>query len=137
MVYIVFQRCIFADTNIHHSETMSIFFLKKFLPGKAPVCLILFALTACGPDKEAIINEKVLERVHAFRQKKNAECSNTLLAEAEKIVDSVLLAEAKMELGDSLASLRPARPPKPAPLSPIDSLTVQPIFEPASSTRGK
>lgn len=97
---------------------------------------MLFALNACGSDKEVIINQKVSERVNAFREKKKAECQFILLAEAEKIVDSLLLAEAMMELSDSL-TLRPAKPVKPAPLPPIDSLPVQPIFEPASSTGGK
>lgn len=90
----------------------------------------------CGPDKEIIIQAKVKERLTAFREKKNAECRAELLAEAEKIVDSLLLVEAKMELGDSLARLRPFKPPKPSPLPPIDTLPVQPIFESASSTSG-
>ncbi len=97
---------------------------------------MLFALSACGSDKEVIINQKVKERVNAFRVKKNTECQFLLLAEAEQIVDSLLLAEAKMELNDSL-TLRPVKPVKPAPLPPIDSLPVQPIFEQASSTSGK
>jgi hypothetical protein len=105
--------------------------LKKFLFLLATYCI------ACGSDKEMKVNEKVAERLTAFREKKNAECRSELLAEAEKIVDSILLAEAKMELSDSLDRMRPAKPPKPAPLPPIDSLPVQPIFEPASSTGGK
>ena len=90
-----------------------------------------------GPDKEVIVNEKVSEKVNAFRDKKNMECRQKLLVEAEQIVDSLLLAEAKMELGDSLTRLRPAKPLKPAPLPPIDSLKVQPIFTPAPSADGK
>ena len=105
--------------------------LKKFLFLLAINCI------ACESDKEKIVNEKVAERLTAFREKKNAECRSELLDEAEQIVDSLLLAEAKMELSDSLIRLRPAKPPKPTPLPPIDSLPVQPIFKPESSTGGK
>ena len=105
--------------------------LKKFF------FLLAICCAACGRDKEKIINDKVAERVNTFRSKKNVECRDALVAEAEKIVDSLLLAEAKMELGDSLTRLRPARPIKPSPIPPIDSLLVKPIFAPDSSTRNK
>jgi hypothetical protein len=112
--------------------------MKQLSSGKFSIKIWLkigaaIAITGCGPDNDVIIKEKVTERVTSFREKKNAECRVALLAEAEKIVDSLLLAEAKMELGDSL--LRPSKPAQPAPVLPIDSLPVLPIFEAASSTR--
>ncbi|HRI58508.1 MAG TPA: hypothetical protein PK228_02260 [Saprospiraceae bacterium] len=115
---------------------MRAFFSTFFFQWWGFILPMLFVLNACGSDKEVIINQKVSERVKAFREKKNVECQFSLLAEAEQIVDSLLLAEAKMELSDSI-TLRPVKPAKPAPLPPIDSLPVRPIFEPASSTRGK
>lgn len=104
---------------------------------KKEIVLLAICCISCGHDKEKIIREKVKERVTTFREKKKVECRDALLVEAEKIVDSLLLAEAKMELSDSLVRMRPARPMRPAPLAPIDSLPVRPIFDPASSTRGK
>lgn len=105
--------------------------LKKY------IFLLAIFCGGCGTDEDSLVNEKVAERLATFREKKNAECRSDLLAEAEQIVDSLLLSEAKMELGDSLARLRPAKPVKPAPLPPIDSLPVQPIFEPDSSKNNK
>src|SRR5690606_27101290 len=116
---------------INHITVNSGNFLKKGFFLLAICCI------SCGGDKEKIINEKVAERLTAFREKKRAECRDALLAEAEKIVDSLLLAEARMELSDSLVRMRPARPARPAPLAPIDSLPVRPIFDPASSTRNR
>lgn len=102
----------------------------------AIVCLCLMLL-GCGGDKESIVQEKVAERVTAFKEKKRAECRESLLLKAEKTVDSLLLTEAQQALNDSLSRLRPGRPFQPAPVPPIDSLSVKPIFEgirPASPT---
>ena len=98
---------------------------------------LLLCAVACGPDKEQIVAAKIAERVTDFRKKESAKCRDALLRDAESIVDSLLLEEARAALGDSLAALRPFKPPKPAPVPPIDSLSVAPIFQAASSTRSK
>ncbi len=92
-------------------------------------CLCFLLLASCGDDKETIVQEKVAERVTAFKVKKSAECLESLLQTAERRVDSLLLTEAQDALNDSLARLRPWRPFQPAPIQPIDSLTVKPIFD--------
>jgi len=91
--------------------------------------LILLPLSSCSSDNEAIVQEKVAERVTAFKAKKSAECLESLLETAERKVDSLLLAEAQNALNDSLSRLRPWRPFQPPPIQPIDSLTVKPIFD--------
>lgn len=81
--------------------------------------------------------EKVQERVEAFRKKRTEACRESLLQEAERTVDSLLLTAAQQELNDSLTRLRPGRPFQPAAIPPIDSLGISPIFpspKPASST---
>lgn len=75
------------------------------------------------------MQEKVAERVSVYRAKKMMDCRESLLLEAGKIADSLLLAEAQAALRDSLARSRPNRPYKPAPLSPLDSGQVKPIFD--------
>jgi hypothetical protein len=97
--------------------------------------LITGAPIGCGTDKETIIQKKVAERVAEFRTKKRQECTTALLADAEKIVDSLLLDEAKQQLNDSLMRTRPSRPVQPADIPAIDSSAVAPIVRPASSTR--
>jgi hypothetical protein len=98
--------------------------------------VLLLCPTACGPDKEQIVAEKIAERVSDFRKKESMKCRAALLRDAESIVDSLLLEEARAALGDSLAALRPFKPPKPALIPAIDSLSIAPIFKTASSTRG-
>jgi hypothetical protein len=98
--------------------------------------VLLLCSVACGPGKEQIIAEKIAERVSDFRKKESLKCRTALLRDAESIVDSLLLEEARAGLGDSLAALRPFKPPKPALIPAIDSLSIAPIFKSASSTRG-
>ena len=100
-------------------------------------CLLLFLLAllaGCGRDKEATVVAKVAERVQAFREKHLADCHAALRRDAEHRVDSLLLAEAKGSLEDSLARLRPFKPVAPPPVLPIDSLSVRPIFDPAQQS---
>ncbi len=91
------------------------------------ICIILLA--SCRRDTEEIVQAKVAERVQAFRVKHLAECQTALLRDAEKRVDSILLAEATGTLADSLARLKPFKPTQPPAVAPIDSLSVRPIFE--------
>ena len=98
--------------------------------------VLLLCPVACGPDKEQIVAAKIAERVSDFRKKESLKCRVALLRDAESIVDSLLLEEAKAALGDSLAALRPFKPAKPALIPAIDSLSIAPIFKAASSTRG-
>lgn len=88
-----------------------------------------FLTTACGPDKQTVIQQKVNGRVAEFVKKKKEECRISLLEQAEKIVDSLLLAEAQAQLRDSLNRTRPFKPAEPVPVPPIDSAEVKPIFK--------
>ncbi|MBC7777361.1 MAG: hypothetical protein H7246_18150 [Phycisphaerae bacterium] len=92
-------------------------------------CLGLLLLASCQGDADAIVQEKVAERVTAFKEKKRGECREALLNIAERTVDSLLLTEAQNALNDSLARLRPGRPFQPMPIPPIDCLKVKPIFD--------
>ncbi len=83
---------------------------------------------SCGPERSEIIQREVSSRVAEFRKKKALDCQNALLSEAERMVDSLLLSEAKAALADSLLRGRPTKPLKPAPIPPIDSAVVKPIF---------
>ncbi|MDO8365916.1 MAG: hypothetical protein Q7T20_03900 [Saprospiraceae bacterium] len=117
--------------------TTKYFFRTAFVPA---ACFCTLLLASCFGDKEAIVQEKVAERVIAFKEKKSAECLEALLQTAEQTVDSLLLMEAQNSLNDSLTRLRPGRPFQPQPIQPIDSLTVKPIFDgfgPASRSGGQ
>jgi len=96
-----------------------------------PVLLLVFCLLtpACGPDEQTVVQQKVDGRVAEFVKKKKEECRISLLEQAEKIVDSLLLNEAQLQLRDSLNRTRPFKPVEPIPVLPIDSAEVKPIFK--------
>lgn len=119
------------------------YFPQNWVPvgwGKGNWMVILFLLpvllAGCGRNKEAIVQSKVAERVQVFREKQLADCRTALRYDAEHRVDSLLLAEAKGSLEDSLARLRPFKPVLPPPVPPIDSLSVRPIFDPTQRPSG-
>jgi hypothetical protein len=89
----------------------------------------LLLLASCSPDQERIVQAKVEEKIKDFVKKKQLECRSSLLYEAEKKVDSMLLAEARLELQDSLNRTKPIPPAEPPIVPPLDSLEIKPIFE--------
>ena len=89
----------------------------------------LLTLAACSRGKERLIREKVADRVNDYRKRRLAECQASLLTDAEKIVDSLLLHEALNEVNDSLRGMRPFKPLPPGAIAPIDSGVVKPIFD--------
>ena len=76
-----------------------------------------------------LIQKKIQVNVDNFRRKHYAECQSYLLRDAEQIVDSLLLSEAQAELRDSLSRSKPFKPVQPPDVPPIDSLSINPIFE--------
>jgi hypothetical protein len=95
-------------------------FLALFLS----ICIVF-----CKKDQEAVVNFKVEEIVKKFRDKKIMDCRGDLLSKAEKIVDSLLLQEARASLQDSLLQRKPFKPAQPESIPPIDSAVVAPLFK--------
>ncbi len=93
-------------------------------------CFVVLGSMGCKKDNSRIINARVEERVNVVRVKKMEECRAQLYAEANKVVDSLMLAEAQAGLNDSLLNRRPGKPYKPAPIPPVDTLPVKPLFKP-------
>lgn len=92
-------------------------------------CVSAGWMGSCKPDQEKIVQDKVNERIADFVKKKKAECRASLLTEAERLVDSILLADARAELRDSLQRTKPFAPQQPPEVPPIDTLEVKPVFE--------
>jgi hypothetical protein len=88
----------------------------------------LSGFMGCETSKDQRIRQLIDDKVDDFRKTKTLECRTNLLSEAERKVDSILLAEAQNKLRDSLTNSKPVRPAQPAQVSPIDSFEIAPIF---------
>lgn len=105
-----------------------IFFSKKREIVAAAGVFAAVIFTACQTDKSEIIQKQVAERVTKYRAEQLTEHRQKLLDEASRMVDSLLLDEARTKLQDSLGHVRPFKPGKPEAIPPIDSAVVKPLF---------
>jgi hypothetical protein len=90
--------------------------------------LFSFVSSGCQEDRSAMVRQKVQERVAEFREKQRVACRMALYEKAGRMADSILIAEAKQEVQDSLGRLRPFRPSQPPDVPPVDSARVAPLF---------
>lgn len=92
-------------------------------------CLFFFLVSSgCQEDKSVVVRQKVEERVAEFREKQRMACRLSLYEKAGRMADSILIAEAKQEIQDSLGRLRPFRPSQPPDVPPVDTARVAPLF---------
>jgi hypothetical protein len=117
-------------------------FRVTFFPNRVIFFFIIYVyiciLNSCDDNRETIIFQKTKERVDDYREERLEAYRSQLLADAEKIVDSLLLTEAAQSLLDSLNRSRPGRPVQPPDVPAIDTAPVRPLFaqpKTASSTR--
>ncbi len=94
-----------------------------------------WVIFGCEGDTSPVVEEKVREQVDEFRKREIEKCRRVLMAEAEHVVDSLLLKEAMAAIEDSLRRQYPPKPVKPPLLPPFDSAAVRPIFDTAQSMR--
>ncbi len=96
---------------------------------KATAIFLFFSLLcACNNRRDLIIQQQVQQNIQEYRKKYRAESEAKFLLEAGHLADSILLAEARTALADSLARHKPVKPVQPPPIPPIDSAGVKPIF---------
>lgn len=102
--------------------------------------LLLFAIAACvvaagcsgTENKTDIVAAAVAENIKSFKQERYAECRGRVFDEASRIVDSILLEEARQRImtrTDITVPARPDKPDKPEVRSPLDTVAVKPFFE--------
>lgn len=110
------------------------------------VLLLLALANACESsthlDIDAVIEEKVQERLDEFQRIIKLRCQIEVLNEAGEIADSIILREARLQKDTLDRPFRPDRPSEPVLKRLEDSLPLAPLFpdsiqlKPASSTLG-
>ena len=95
---------------------------------------MLFSLIiACKKEKKQAkptVKELVAQNIKAFKQERLEECHKEAIIEADRLVDSILLANAKNKKAFAIIKPPiPEKPIKPTALQPIDSSAVKPILD--------
>lgn len=92
-------------------------------------CLLWSCESVTHIDAEAVIEEKVQERLDKFKRILFDKCKKEVLEKAELQADSIIFERAKA-LRDSIDKpFRPMRPNEPEKLELQDSLELAPLFE--------
>jgi hypothetical protein len=101
--------------------------------------LVLFCLgmAACvnkppAKTKEEVIQEKVSQRLNTWKNDWEKKCRKEIMERATAIVDSTILANARLNRDASGMSRLPQRPEKPGFAAPDDSMPVRPLLPPPS-----
>ena len=80
-------------------------------------------------DVQALIDKEVEERVSAYTRIKIDGCRDELLKEANRLADSILIAEAFFERDTTQRPLKPEKPEKPAFKISKDTTPIKPLFD--------
>ncbi|MEL6655382.1 MAG: hypothetical protein AAFP77_02905 [Bacteroidota bacterium] len=95
--------------------------------------ILFFGLLSCESathvDIDAVIEEKVQERLDEFRRVINERCEAKALEEAGMLADSIIIAQARLKQDTSNRPPRPLRPDQPEPMTLEDSLELAPLFD--------
>ena len=97
------------------------------------VLLLTSFLSTCSSpseiDVDAVIHEKVTERLASFKQVLEQNCRDKVYEEAGLIADSIILEYAKMKKDTNYRPLRPLRPEQPEFQVLEDTLLLEPLFD--------
>lgn len=98
-------------------------------------------LSACQSsthvDTDAVIEEKVQERLAEFKRVIDLRCREKVLEEAGLIADSLVLRQARLKKDTFQRPIKPVRPDEPELKTLNDSLPLKPFFEPSLSQPDK
>jgi hypothetical protein len=92
-------------------------------------------LGACGADErdeaaiKAAIQETLKKKIANFKKVRRQRCLNDIYDEANIIVDSILLEEARQKRDTIGKPARPIKPEKPEIKTILDTLPIAPLLE--------
>jgi len=96
-------------------------------------CFFLFF--SCQPDKkkpltkDEVVAQKIEERVNRWKASARNKCTENVLEAAAAIVDSILIARARLDVDSIPKPLKPIKPVKPVIKELKDTLPIAPILD--------
>lgn len=79
--------------------------------------------------KEEIIAQKLEERVNRWKNSMQTKCKERVLDEAAALVDSILIARARLDVDSIPKPEKPIKPPMPVIKELKDTLPIAPILD--------
>lgn len=93
----------------------------------------MLLLAACNQKpaktKEQVMQERITERLERWKADTNKKCRKDVETKAIALVDSTVIANAKLNRDTSIHSLIPGRPTRPDYQPPTDSVQVKPFLK--------
>ncbi len=103
--------------------------------------LMAFTAITCekppSKTKPEVMQEKLDSRLDRWKKGVERVCLKKVMEEAEAIVDSTLLADARFKRDTSDIPAIPGRPDRPDFVPPEDTVAVKPIFEKGDTLDGE
>ena len=90
---------------------------------------LLSCASATHVDIDAVIEEKVQERLDEFREVIMKRCQDKALEEAGLLADSIIIEQARLKKDTTERPPRPLRPDQPEVMTLEDSLELAPLFD--------
>ncbi|RMF04753.1 MAG: hypothetical protein D6772_00170 [Bacteroidetes bacterium] len=103
--------------------------MKAILTLLLPLLFFTTCESATHVDVDAVIEEKVQERLEEYRYVLNKRCRERALEKAAQQADSIVLAIAKARKDTIARPPRPLRPKRPELQALEDSLALAPLFD--------
>lgn len=97
--------------------------------------LISVAVSGCEGEtnrsevRQAAIEREVARKLETFRKIKDQNCRDEVLTAASLIADSLIIANARMQLDTTFKPPKPFKPEQPTLQTLIDSVPVKPLFK--------
>lgn len=97
------------------------------------IMLLLLIIVACQQKqpkitRKELIEQEVQKKIQLIVTNKNTRCLRESLEEASKIVDSMIIAQAKLSKDTLLKPPKPEKPLPPTPLTLKDTLKIRPFL---------
>ncbi len=100
------------------------------------ILLVVVTLSSCLSNEEysqadiqALMDEAVAEKIKSYTNIKTTRCEEDLLKEANRLADSVMIAEAFFDRDTALRPPKPEKPEKPTLQVLKDAPPVKPLFD--------
>ncbi len=106
--------------------------MKKILTALSFAFFVLFGCNSeveKTPTKAEIIEEKIAEKLARWEQSMRRKCTEDVTAQVEYLVDSTLIARARLGLDSIGKPLKPVKPLRPEEKKLKDTFPVKPILD--------